>query len=95
MFVLYIYMVHHCLYMVYTMSEHCISLIGQLETFIHCELACNHWELACNPFMIAIYSAYRQESANLYIHCLEQSVMVKNGSVHMVSFPVTFLRNYA
>ncbi len=47
-----------------------------------------------DKFLIAIYSAYRQESANRYIHALEQSVTVKNGSVHMVSFPVTFLPKY-
>ena len=29
-----------------------------------------HCELACNPFMIGLDSAYRQESANWYIHCL-------------------------
>ncbi len=30
-----------------------------------------------DKFMIAIDSAYRQESANRYIHALEQSVIVK------------------
>ena len=29
-----------------------------------------HCELACNPFMIGLDSAYRQESANRYIHIL-------------------------
>ena len=77
------------------MVYYCLVSWKHLKCNFHCELACNHWELACNPFMIAIYSAYVQESANLYIHCLEQSVIIKNGSVHMVSFPVTFLRNYA
>jgi hypothetical protein len=47
-----------------------------------------------DKFMLAIDSAYRQESANWYIHALEQSVIVKNDSIHMVSFPVTFLRNF-
>ena len=53
-----------------------------------------HCELACNPFMIGLDSAYRQELGNLYIHGLSLSVLVKNGSVHMVSFSVTFLPKY-
>ena len=44
--------------------------------------------------MIGLDSAYRQELANWYIHGLSRSVLVKNGSVHMVSFPVTFLPKY-
>ncbi len=44
-----------------------------------------------DKFMLAMYSAYRQESANQYIHCISGYVVPKNGSVHMVSFPVTFL----
>jgi hypothetical protein len=47
-----------------------------------------------DKFMLAMYSAFRQESANWYIHCISVSVVPKNGSVHMVSFPVTFLPNY-
>ena len=53
-----------------------------------------HCKLACNPFMIGLDSAYRQESANRYIHGLSVSVLVKNGTVHMVSFPVTFFPKY-
>jgi hypothetical protein len=74
MVVPYIYMVHHCLFMVYTMSEHGISLFGQLETFkVQFSLQTRVSPLGTRlyPIMIAIYSAYRQESANLYIHCLE------------------------
>jgi hypothetical protein len=79
-----------CIYIVHTMFIHgsyidvlctCALIIQCLYHWgiFHCELACNHWELACNPFMIAIYSAYVQESANLYIHGLSASVVAKNG----------------
>ena len=41
--------------------------------------------------MIGLDSAYVQESADLYIHGLEAYIPPKNGSVHVVSFPVAFL----
>ena len=50
-----------------------------------------HCELACDPFMIGLDSAYVHESADWYIHCLEAYIPPKNGSVHVVSFPVAFL----
>ncbi len=81
------------------MSVHGTSLSVQFDTlknFIPFPAAPGnfHCELACNPFMIGLDSAYRQEIGNLYIHGLSLSVLVKNGSVHMVSFPVTFLPKY-
>ena len=60
--------------MVYIMSEHGISLFGQLETLkVQFSLQTRVSPLGTRLYhiMIAIYSAYRQESANLYIHCLE------------------------
>ncbi len=76
------------------MYVHVTSLFVQFDTFkmqfpLRTHLLLLRTRLY--PFMIAIYSAYVQESANWYIHASEQSVTIKNGSVHMVSFPVTFL----
>ena len=45
-----------------------------------------------DKFMLAIYSAYRQESANRYIHCISVYVVPKNGwgiwSAFLCPFPV-------
>jgi hypothetical protein len=37
-----------------------------------------HCKLVCNPFMIGLDSAYVQESAIWYIHCLEAYIHAKN-----------------
>ena len=48
-------------------------------------------KLACNPFMIGWDSAYVQESADQCIEGLDAYIPPKNGSIHVVSFPVAFL----
>ena len=90
---IWIYMYVQCLSSIYTWYIivctwyiPCLNIVyhwlvswKHLKCNFHCKLACNHWKLACNSFMIAKYSAYRQESAILYIHDLSLSVVAKNG----------------
>ena len=61
------------------MSVHGTSLFVQFDTLKNVNPfpapGNFHCELACNPFMIGLDSAYRQESANRYIHGLSVSVV--------------------
>ena len=63
-----------CTYIVHTLYIHgsYIDILCTCALFIQClyHRGNFHCELACNPFMIGLDSAYRQESANWYIHGL-------------------------
>ena len=72
----------NCLYHVHTLYIHCTYMVHTLTYYVHVHWLFNmyHWgnfhcELACNSFMIGLDSAYRQESANQYIHGLSGSVV--------------------
>ena len=77
--------VYTCLYIACTWYKpvctwfihvHSVSYLENAKPFpAQCDVHC---ELACNPFMIGLDSAYVQESAIWYIHCLEAYIHAKN-----------------
>jgi hypothetical protein len=77
--------VYTCLYIACTWYKpvctwfihvHSVSYLENAKPFpAQCDVHC---ELACNPFMIGLDSAYVQESAIWYIHCLEAYIHAMN-----------------
>ena len=92
---MYIHCTYNCSYYVYTLYIHgsYIDILCTCALFIQClyHRGNFHCDLACNPFMIGLDSAYRQESANQYIHGLAGSVVAKKGcgiwSAFLCHFP--------